>query len=116
MISYPGKIGDGATHITTGMIRDPGLPKKIRGLVLRCIRRFVNGEALVRDEDGWLVIDMTGKEIHRADPPDDEYLVSGIVRFIGTESPIPTILKMTEWDAAVVLVRHAERKTRRGRR
>ncbi|ABN07885.1 Phosphoglycerate mutase [Methanocorpusculum labreanum Z] len=93
----------GATHITTG-------GEMLYGDWYFDARRFVNGEALVRDEDGWLVIDMTGKEIHRADPPEDEYPISGMVRFIGTESPIPTILKMTEWDAAVVLVRHAERE------
>lgn len=93
----------GATHITTG-------GEMLYGDWYFDARRFVNGEALVRDEDGWLVIDMTGKEIRRAGSPDDEYPITGTVRFLGTESPIPTILKMTEWDAAVVLVRHAERE------
>lgn len=93
----------GATHITTG-------GEMLYGDWYFDARGFKNGEALVRDEDGWLVIDMTGQEIRRVDPPDDEYPVSGIVRFIGEESPIPIILKMTEWDAAVVVVRHAERE------
>lgn len=93
----------GATHITTG-------GEMLYGDWYFDARSFRNGEALVRDEDGWLVIDKIGQEIRRADPPDDPYPVSGIVRFIGEESPIPTILKMTEWDAAVVLVRHAERE------
>jgi len=93
----------GATHITTG-------GEMVYGDWYFDARGFKNGEALVRDEDGWLVIDKTGQEIRRADPPDDPYPVTGTVRFIGTESPIPTILKMTEWDAAVVLVRHAERE------
>ncbi len=93
----------GATHITTG-------GEMVYGDWYFDARGFKNGEALVRDEDGWLVIDKTGQEIRRTDPPDEEYPVTGIIRFIGTESPIPTILKMTEWDAAVVLVRHAERE------
>lgn len=93
----------GATHITTG-------GEMVYGDWYFDARGFKNGEALVRDEDGWLIIDKTGQEIRRADPPNGEYPVSGMVRFIGTESPIPTILKMTEWDSAVVLVRHAERE------
>ena len=93
----------GATHITTG-------GEMLYGDWYFDARGFRNGEALVRDEDGWLVIDKIGQEIRRTDPPDDEYPVSGTVRFIGEESPIPIILKMTEWDAAVVLVRHAERE------
>ena len=93
----------GATHITTG-------GEMLYGDWYFDARGFKNGEALVRDEDGWLFIDTTGQEIRRTDPPDDPYPVTGTVRFIGEESPIPIILKMTEWDAAVVLVRHAERE------
>ncbi|MDD3257728.1 MAG: histidine phosphatase family protein [Methanocorpusculum sp.] len=93
----------GATHITTG-------GEMVYGDWYLDARSFKNGEALVRDEAGWLVIDKAGNELRRADPPKDEYPITGNIRYAGKENPIPAVLKTTEWDAAIVLIRHAERE------
>ena len=93
----------GATHITTA-------GELLYGDWYYDARPFVCGRAYVRDEAGWLIIGPDGTGLERAEVPDDTFPVSGTVRYLPPENPVPGVLKTVPWDAAAVLMRHGERE------
>ncbi len=93
----------GATHITTA-------GELLYGDWYYDARPFAKGRALVRDEAGWLAIGPDGTELERTDAPADTFPVSGTVRYLPPDNPIPGVLKTVPWDAAVILMRHGERE------
>lgn len=98
---------NGATHITTAgelLYNDWYLD----------VRPFSGGKALVRDETGWFFIDRSGTRLENADEPSDSF-PRGTVRRRHAENRIAELAASREYDACVILIRHAEREPfRRG--
>ncbi len=92
----------GATHITTAgemLYNDwylDALP-------------FEGDTALVRDEEGWLLINRGGEVIARTEQPAG-ITARGSVRIAPRKNRIAELLAGQEYDAAVILIRHAERE------
>ena len=92
----------GATHITTA-------GEMLYNDWYYDVRPFDEGKALVRDDDGWFFINMGGERLESAKAPADS-IPYGTVRIAPRKNKIAELLSGQMYDAAVILVRHAERE------
>jgi len=92
----------GATHITTA-------GEMLYNDWYYDVRPFDNGRALVCDDDGWFFINTGGERLEAAECPADS-IPKGTVRIAPRKNRIPELLEGQRYDAAVILVRHAERE------
>ena len=92
----------GATHITTA-------GEMLYNDWYYDVRQFKDGRALVRDDDGWFYINIGGERLEAAEAPADS-IPEGTVRIAPRKNMIPDLLKGQSYDAALILIRHAERE------
>ena len=93
---------DGATHITTS-------GELLYNNWYYDVRPFINGRAKVRDEKGWHYIDIEGNIQEKSEEPTDNF-PRGEIRRKKRINIIPELVKTHEYDACVILIRHAERE------
>lgn len=92
----------GATHITTA-------GEMLYNDWYYDVCPFTGEEALVRDEEGWHIINKGGEILSPAPAPKDSY-PKGTVRIASRKNQIAEMLSAETYDAAVLLLRHAERE------
>lgn len=92
----------GATHITNA-------GELLYGDWYFDARPFQDGRALVRDDDGWFLINKNGEKISDAAPLKNDNFPNGFVRYIQQKNLIPEILKTKVYESCAVLIRHSER-------
>ncbi|HJJ46974.1 MAG TPA: histidine phosphatase family protein [Methanocorpusculum sp.] len=92
----------GATHITTS-------GELVYNNWYYDVRPFENGKAKVRNENGWHLIDKEGNILKSTEEPADNY-PRGTVYQKNRPNRIAELVKLYEYDACVILIRHAERE------
>lgn len=92
----------GAAHITNSC-------ELLYGDYYYDARPFSGGRAKIRDELGWKYVDHSGRIIEICSLPNDNY-PRGNVRYLPPENPMPEVISKTDYDSAVVFIRHAERE------